>query len=89
MATKLEADAGQGAMSLTIDDPTGCLFDVFYQFGLLWSAFDSWEIVELGVVSGTTVLASPLARAYRAGDLLVPLAYGFVERGGVTQLTSP
>lgn len=89
MACKLTAAASIAATSLTVDDTTDRLFDVFFEHAILWQRYDLWEVVELDTVGANSVtLLAGLAAAYPANtSYLIPLAYGHVPRGPVEQLT--
>lgn len=88
LAARLTAAASLGATSLTLDDTSGCLFDVFGDFALLWERFDAWEVVQLsGVTQFGASLAAGTANAYTAAALLLPLGYGSLTREGVTART--
>ena len=88
LAAKLTAAASAGATSLSVDDTTGCLFDVFTQYALVWQSFDVWEVVELsGVTQFGATLSAATANAYTTTAFLLPLAYGSLKREGATGLT--
>ena len=88
LAARLMADAGAGSTSLTTDATEDCLFEVLSDFALLWADFETWEVVELSSVSSTEItLSAVTARAYSAGALFLPLAYGHAARGNIDQLT--
>jgi Fibronectin type III domain len=88
MQCALTAAASAGATSLTVDSTTDCLFEVFYQYAILWESFESWEIVELSAVgTNTMTLAAAITGTYSTSAFLVPVAYGLVPREPMTQIT--
>lgn len=88
LAVTLSAAVAAGATTLTLTDARDCLFDVFHEFALVWESFDKWEIAELmSVMPESARLLVPLQKGYSSDALFIPLAYGFVPRGPVTQVT--
>lgn len=87
LAARLTAPAASGATSLATDSTEGCLFGVFYQFALLWESFEHWEIIELSSVLAAGFDCQPIAGSYGSEAVVLPLAYGHVPRGPVSQLT--
>lgn len=88
MACQLTAAVSAGATTIVTEDPTDCLFGVFYEYALLWESYSMWEVIELESVNltGFTLLAA-IAGEYSSQAFVLPLAYGHVPRGPITQLT--
>ncbi len=77
----LVSDAPTDSVSLTVSSTANRLFSVLNTHALLWLDFETWEVVALAAVLGDTVtLTSPTVRAFHAGALLLPLAFGHVRR---------
>lgn len=88
LAVPLATDVAAGETTIVFEDANDCLFDVFHEFALVWETFDHWEIVELSfVIPESAGFVAPLQNSYSTEALFLPLAYGLVPRGPVTQLT--
>lgn len=88
MAAKLTVAASSSATTLTVEDTSWSMFDVFHQHAILWESFLLWEIVELNAVGSTSVtLLAGLAHSYTTKAKLIPVAYGSLSRESLAGLT--
>jgi hypothetical protein len=86
---KITVAAAVGAAALTVTSSANSLWDTFDTYALVWTDFDSWEIVEVSSVAANTItLAEPLINEVDEGAYIVPLMVGWLNRSDKTNLTS-
>jgi hypothetical protein len=86
---QLTADLEADASVLTVETTDLSLWDTFDSYALIWTDFQTWEVVALNSVSGTTiVLSNPVASAWAAGTWIIPLAIGHLKRNDRANFTS-
>jgi hypothetical protein len=87
LAAKLASPGVQGTPYVTIDDLGATLFDIL-PYAMLWSAFDTFELVRVAIASASTVqFTTGLATNWPAGTWLVPVTTGALKRPDSRSLT--
>jgi hypothetical protein len=88
-AMKLDQPRSAGTITLTTDHMENSLVDIATHY-LLWRDFETWEVVQAASTNqGSNLITTDtvLANSWAAGDLLVPLLFGYMKRDSVAQPT--
>ncbi len=86
---KLSVTAAAGASVLTVESTDDSLWDTFNELAIIWTAFNSWELVSVGSVTTNTItLDNALAAEWSAGAWVVPIMFGHLKRNDKANITS-